>query len=268
VRTGHPAPYLFGDSDVAARRLRVLAEVFADSTRPFLLHAATGPRHLAVDLGCGPGFTTQLLASVLACDSVVGLDNSQHFITLAREMTTATVSFHLHDVASVPFPVPPADLLFCRLLVTHLREPRSVIARWATQLRPGGLLLMEEVEWIDTDHPVFKPYLEIVEALLRHQSYDPYVGRVLDELGETEPLIKRTSVVRRLHVTNQRAAAMFVLNAQAWSTHPFITTNYSSTTIAALQKELASLASTPSSASDIEWGMRQLVFERSALSAA
>ena len=49
------------------------------------------------------------------------------------------------------------------------------------------------------------------------------------------------------------------------STHPFITTNYSSTTIAAMQEKLASLASTPSPASDIEWGMRQLVFERSAL---
>ena len=173
MRTGRPAPYLFGDTDIAARRLQVLAEVFADSTRQFLLQAATGTRHLAVDLGCGPGFSTHLLASVVACDQVVGFDKSQYFITLARETTTATVSFHLHDVASAPLPVPPADLLFCRLLLTHLREPHSVIARWATQLRPGGLLLMEEVEWIDTGHPVFKPYLDIVEALLRHQSYDP-----------------------------------------------------------------------------------------------
>jgi SAM-dependent methyltransferase len=265
---GHPAPYLFGDTDIAARRLQVLAEVFADSTRPFLQHAVTGTRHLAVDLGCGPGFSTHLLTKVLACDHVVGLDNSQHFITLARETTTTTVSFHLHDVASVPFPVPPADLLFCRLLLTHLSEPRSVIARWATQLRPGGLLLMEEVEWIDTDHPVFKPYLDIVEALLRHQSNDLYVGRALDALGGMQTLTRRTSDVRRLRVTNQRAAAMFVLNAQAWSTHPFITANYSSTTIAALQDALASLASTPSPASDIEWGMRQLAFERSAAGVA
>jgi trans-aconitate 2-methyltransferase len=237
--------------------------VFADSTRPFLRHVATGTRRLAVDLGCGPGFSTHLLADVLTGDQVVGLDSSARFVAIARETTTATVSFHQHDVTSVPFPVPPADLLFCRLLLTHMNDPHSVIARWATQLRPGGLMLMEEVEWIDTAHPVFRPYLDIVEALLRHQSHDPYVGRTLDERGGTETLIKRTSVVRRLPVTNQRAAAMFVLNAQAWSTHPFITTNYPWTTIAALQEELAALASTPSPASDIEWGMRQLVFERS-----
>jgi trans-aconitate 2-methyltransferase len=262
MSTRPPAPYLFGDTDVAARRLQVLAEVFADSTRPFLRRLATGTRRLAVDLGCGPGFSTHLLADVLAGDQVVGLDNSPRFIAMARETTTATVSFHQHDVTSVPFPVPPADLLFCRLLLTHMNDPHSVIARWATQLRPGGLLVMEEVEWIDTDHPVFRPYLDVVEALLRHQSNDLYVGRALDELG-TDTLIKRTSEVRRLRVTNQRAAAMFVLNAQAWSRHPFIMTNYPSTTIAALQEALASLASAPSPASDIEWGMRQLVFERS-----
>jgi len=64
MSTRPTAPYLFGDTDVAARRFQVLAEVFADSTRPFLQQAVTGSRHLAVDLGCGPGFTTHLLSTV------------------------------------------------------------------------------------------------------------------------------------------------------------------------------------------------------------
>ena len=93
-----------------------------------------------------------------------------------------------------------------------------------TSLRGGSRCSPRAARWTAADgrggvdrhrSPVFKPYLDIVEALLRHQSYDPYVGRALDELGETGPLIKRTSTVRRLSVTNQRAAAMFVLNAQA-----------------------------------------------------
>jgi trans-aconitate 2-methyltransferase len=259
-RTG--TPYLFGDTDVAAQRLRVLAEVFADSTRPFLRDASTGTLRLAVDLGCGPGFSTHLLDNVLGCEHVVGLDNSPRFIALAQQTKTETVSFHLHDIASVPFPVQPADLIYCRLLLTHLKEPRAAIAAWATQLRRGGLLLMEEVEWIETNHPVFRPYIDIVDALLRHQSNDLYIGRALNRYGETAPLTRRRSDVRRLRVANHRAAAMFVLNAQVWKTHPFITTRYSSTTITALQEQLESLAKTPSPASEIEWGMRQVVFER------
>jgi SAM-dependent methyltransferase len=254
--------YLFGDTDIAAQRLQVLAEVFADSTGPFLQDASTGTPRLAVDLGCGPGFTTHLLDTVLRCEHVVGLDNSPRFISLAQQTKTQTVSFHLHDVASVPFPVQPADLIYCRLLLTHLNEPGAAIAAWATQLRPGGLLLMEEVEWIETNHPVFRTYIDIVDALLRHQSNDLYVGRALDSLGGTETLTRRMSDVRRLRVANHRAAAMFVLNAQVWKTQPFVTTNYSSTQITALQEQLASLANAPSPVSEIEWGMRQVVFER------
>jgi hypothetical protein len=75
-------------------------------------------------------------------------------------------------------------------------------------------------------------------------------------------MTRRMSDVRRLRVANHRAAAMFVLNAQVWKTHPFVTTHYSPTEITALQEQLASLANTPSAASEIEWGMRQVVFER------
>lgn len=76
--------YLFGETDIAARRLKVLAEVYAVSTRAFLLgQVPTRPR-AAVDLGCGPGYTTHLLADVLQAERTVGLDNSEPFIALAR----------------------------------------------------------------------------------------------------------------------------------------------------------------------------------------
>jgi hypothetical protein len=46
--------YLFGDDDTAARRLQLLAQVFAESTRSFLRNTAgSGRIPLALDLGCG-----------------------------------------------------------------------------------------------------------------------------------------------------------------------------------------------------------------------
>ena len=47
--------YLFGDTDLAARRLKVLAEVFAASSETFISEAADCNPRLVVDLGCGPG---------------------------------------------------------------------------------------------------------------------------------------------------------------------------------------------------------------------
>ncbi len=57
-------PYLFQDTDLAARRLAVLAEVFAPASRAFLLDVVQSRPELALDLGCGPGYTTRLLAEV------------------------------------------------------------------------------------------------------------------------------------------------------------------------------------------------------------
>src|SRR5437867_9185583 len=96
--------YVFGDSDLAAYRLRLLAEVFAPCTREFLKRAAPGRYRQAVDLGCGPAYSTHLLAETLRCDRAVGIDSSEHFISLARRSATDTMRFWLHDFTTVPFP--------------------------------------------------------------------------------------------------------------------------------------------------------------------
>jgi SAM-dependent methyltransferase len=254
--------YAFGDSEIAARRLQALARVFAPSSRPFLLHAAPRRPRLAVDLGCGPGHTTHFLAGVLGCDRVAGLDNSERFLALARSTETASVSFHLHDVTEIPFPTAPADLLYSRFLLTHLREPRSVIARWATQLAPRGLLLMEETEWMLTDNPAFATYLEIVEAMLTHQSTTLYVGAVLQEIAATSTLRVRLSQVGRLPVSTRDAAGLFHLNIQTWKRHPFIQAHYPAARIDALEQELAALTQDVGDDAGIEFGLRQVMCER------
>lgn len=42
--------YLFGRTDLAARRLKAVAEVFAESTRPFRLEAKAGCPPVSLDM--------------------------------------------------------------------------------------------------------------------------------------------------------------------------------------------------------------------------
>ena len=254
--------YLFGDSDEATRRLEVIAEVYAGSSRAFLQDAVDFRPRLAVDLGCGPGYSTHLLAESLECDQVVGLDSSEHFVNVAGETSTDKVSFLLHDVTRVPFPVGSADLLFCRLLLTHLSQPLDMLHKWGTQLRPGGLLLTEEVEWIRTSSPLFCDYLAIVEAMLADQGNKLYVGPLIDGFEDSRRLRRRAGGVQEVRVSNRQAARMFLLNIQTWRHKPFIRENYSSRTTASMEAELSALAETPGDDSPIEWGMRNLVLER------
>jgi len=254
--------YLLGHTDIAAQRLQVLAAVFAESTRAFLRHVSRSKLALAADLGCGPGPSTHLIAETLQCDHIVELDTSQYFISLAQQTNAEGISFYVHDVTSVPFPVGPCDLLYCRFLLTHLKQPQGILERWATQLRSEGLLLMEETEWIETEHPIFTTYLAAVEALLEHQSNQLYVGQMLNNLKDTPTLKRRMSEVRRLRVATDRAAAMFFLNMQTWKDHPFIQTNYASGLIQEVERDLDTLRQNPGNTSEIVWGIRQMVFER------
>jgi SAM-dependent methyltransferase len=254
--------YQFGDTELAAHRLEVLAGVYADSTRAFLRKAVTDSPRLALDLGCGPGFTTHLLAETVRCEQAIGLDSSEHFISLAKNTATKRISFITHDVTSVPFPVEASDLIFCRYLLSHLREPHALVSKWATQLRPRGLLLMEENEWIFTHNEVFALYLNIVDAMLEHQSVELYVGKTLDRLEDNDVIRRKSSEVRRVRVATRRAAAMFYMNIQTWKHQPFIRENYPASVIEDLQKDLEKLAGQSGDEISIEWGLRQIVFER------
>ena len=256
------AKYAFGDSEIAAQRLGLLARVFAESTRGFVCGAISGKPELAVDLGCGPGHTTHLLAEVLQCDRVAGLDKSENFLSLAKKSETKKVSFYLHDVTSVPFPVGTADVMFCRFLLTHLHGPQWTIMKWVNELRPDGVLLTEEVERIHTQNTTFARYLEIVAAFLRDQGHRLYVGPLLDSFSKIGPLQKRESRVARLRVTNDRAAGMFALNMRSWKHLAFVRANYAREEIQELEEQLHALTNETNGKSEIEWGLRQIVFAR------
>jgi trans-aconitate 2-methyltransferase len=204
---------LFGDSHTAAQRLQLLASVYQESTRAFLKHAAGSMHfHLVLDLGCGPGFTTHLINDTLFCDRVIGLDASAGFIKLARATAGERMSFLQHDITATPFPSGYADLIFSRFLLTHLRDPGAVVANWATQLEPSGLLLLEETETIHTIHPAFGRYLMIVEAMLASQSNRLYAGRLIADLDSPGGLKRTFSELCSLPLRNCDAARMFALN--------------------------------------------------------
>ena len=254
--------YLFGDTDLAARRLAVVARAFAPSSRSFVADAAGCDRHLAVDLGCGPGHTTHLLAEASQCASVVGLDKSDRFVRLADETATTTVSFRLHDVTTTPFPCRACDLMYGRFLLTHQTEPEALVGKWLTQLCPGGRLLIDEVDSISTRIPVFAQYLAIVDAMLTEAGHTLYVGPRLARIGEPDMCVKLSDRIAVVPIATGLVANMFAMNIQTWRHSAFVLENHSSASVQRLEERLADLAADPTGEEGSEWRMRQLVFER------
>jgi SAM-dependent methyltransferase len=245
--------YTFGDSELAGDRLALLAEVFRAPSEAFLLAHAPESCGLAIDLGCGPGHTTQLVARVVGANRTVGLDHSAAF--LARAAEGAGIEFVQHDVTVVPLPVGAANLIYARFLLAHLPDAEQLVAAWTSQLAPSGRLLLEEVEWIRTDDDVFRDYLAIVDAMIRAEGGDLYLGPRLDALDATNRL---SSDVAILEVPPARAARLFRMNLQTWRTNEFIRASVPTAHLDALDRRLSEAFDT----STITWGLRQVAFAR------
>ena len=254
--------YAFGDGPAAARRLDLLAELFEPASRSFLERVAGLARRpgLGVDLGCGTGHTTRLVAEVLKPDRTVGLDQSEFFVAVAAGEPPG-VEFAVHDVTRVPFPCPPADVCYGRLLLSHLPDPGAVLAAWATQLTPGGLLLADEVERIHTDLPALRGYLEVAAALLATRGHTLEIGPVLARLPDPPGLARRDDRIGHLAPPAHRAAAMFALNLAVWGGEAVRTGVASADQLDRLATDLAAVADGDVDGS-IRWELRQLVLQR------
>jgi len=255
--------YAFGDSAPAARRLDLLADLFEPLTRAFLARFAGRPLGLAVDLGCGTGHTTRLLASVLRPRRTVGLDQSASFVARAAGLAPPGVGFAVHDVTTVPFPAGPADLCFCRLLLSHLPDPAAALAAWATQLAPGGLLLVDEVDRIHTADPALGGYLEVAGALLASRGHTLELGPRLHRLPDPPGLARGQDRIAILAPPAGRAAAMFAENLAVWGGQAVRDGVAGKRELDALAADLATVASGRRAAT-ITWELRQLAWEAGA----
>jgi len=261
--------YAFGSGDDAAQRLLVLADVFEPAMAALL---STLPRRqwpVVVDLGCGPGSSTAHLARLLDIDQLIGLDSAVSFIGLAETRVPAA-TFVLTDVTSGSWPVPPADLIYTRFLLAHLPDPFTWLGRWRERLAPGGILLVEETERIETDLPVFSEYLSLVDGLVASRGGAALLGADLAAMStdgmstdgmSTDGISIEGATINRpfeLDVTVADAATMFTLNLRSWRADPWIVAQRSPYEIDSLADELADLRDGVTVGGSIRWTLRQL----------
>ncbi len=161
--------------------------------------AASGER--VIDVGCGCGATTLLLADrVGAQGSVLGLDVSAPLLSVARRRSAdrPNVSWLEGDAATVALPG-GMDLLFSRFGVMFFGDPVSAFAHLRTALRPGGRLVfacwrsLDENGWMKVplaaayQHVPKVPKLEPGEPGPFAFADPGHVARILAAAGFTAP---------------------------------------------------------------------------------
>jgi len=259
--TTTPNSYLFGEGDLAARRLDLLAQVFAPSTEALLgrLGSVDGD---ALDLGCGPGHTTRLVHDRLRPRSTVGLERSRPLLERARRQARAGVSFLEHDVTAVPFPLPPAQLVYVRFLVTHLPDPAAVLRAWATAVASRGRLVVEETAALESPDPAFVEYYRRVEEAQARHGQALYVGSILDALWSPEDWVAEYSTPAELRLPAASMAALHAMNIRSWGRDARVRQRYPAEAQARLRAELEAVADGRRQAPPVECRLHQLVLRR------
>lgn len=238
--------YTFGDSPEASRRLQRLAEVYEPETRDLLntVRSESGSRRfdLALDLGCGPGWSTRLIERTLEPRRTVGLEASEAYVAEARR-NQPQLEFLRHDVLHTPFPIENADFLFCRFLLTHLPSPHSALASWAHAGRPGALLAIHETEALHAAHPALARYYDRVGQMQKHYGQELNVGAVLTDAfaGTSWTLVRSERVV--LEKSARDMAQLHLANLRTWGRNDFAVETLGAPEIGQLESELAAIVS-------------------------
>ncbi|MBX9580072.1 MAG: methyltransferase domain-containing protein [Gemmataceae bacterium] len=149
--TQHAEHYILATGGKDLRRLQLLHRVYGPGTEALFRRVGLRDGLRVVEVGCGSGNTACWVAEQVGPrGSVVGIDVSADQVEQARRQAAdrnlKNVEFHVADAYSPRLPEGSFDLAYCRLVLMHLTRPADALAAMRGLVRPGGLVVCEEMD--------------------------------------------------------------------------------------------------------------------------
>ncbi len=166
-----------------AQRLADKVDADAWVATHFAQHIRPGARIL--DVGCGPAVIAGAVADSTPTAEIIALDASPTRIAIAEQ----TLESHpnatpiLGRAEHLPFPDNSFDFVYSRFLLEYLPDKQQAVNELARVCRPGGTVLIQDLDGQLVNHYPPDPLLEqsLTQALiaLARTGFDPNVGRKL-----------------------------------------------------------------------------------------
>lgn len=186
--------YIIRGGDSGAQRLHILARAFLPGTLALLDRAKLSSGMSVLDLGCGSGdVTLELARRVGHSGRVTGLDMDESVLQHARESAAAEnlpIDWRVGQAEELA-DQGEYDLVYARFLLSHLVDPAAVLARMRRALRPGGRVVIEDIDITSHSHwppsQAFRRYIEIYSATAAahgaHSNIGPSLPALLVDAG-------------------------------------------------------------------------------------
>ena len=165
-------------------RLRLLARVMRPTTLSLLERVGIRPRMTCLDVGCGGGDVAFDLARMVGAEGkVVGVDLDETKLAPARDEATAqqlgNVEFRKSEIGASDWR-PEFAVVYARFLLTHLPDPLSALKKLRQALTPGGILVVEDIDFRGSfchpSSPAYWRYVELYTQAVQHGGADPNIG--------------------------------------------------------------------------------------------
>ncbi len=143
--------YVIAGGAAGRDRLRLLSEVMDPHTRRNIARAAIPEGARCLDIGCGGGEVSVLLAQAVgASGKVVGIDLDEEQLAIVRQELAdrdlTNIELECRD-ATEWTPSEPFDYVYMRFILTHLADPLALLRAAKSCLRPGGMVLVEDIDF-------------------------------------------------------------------------------------------------------------------------
>lgn len=104
--------------------------------------AAAQPGERVLDIGCGTGGTSAVLAQAVGdTGHVLGVDISEPLVAAAREQGLGNAAFEVADATTYGFAAGSFDLVFSRFGVMFFADPVAAFANIRRAMKPSGRLV-------------------------------------------------------------------------------------------------------------------------------
>lgn len=175
------------------RRLDILHQALAPTTRDFWYRTGIGPEQCGLDLGCGGGALSLELAPRLGPKgALTGIDRDEENIiyagATAKSQGLSQLRFIKADLDYWVGETNRYDFVYARFLLSHLANPGLMVKKIFQWLKPGGRILLEDIDF--TGHfcypqcDAFSTYVSWYTAVVRRLGADPNIGPQLPALVE------------------------------------------------------------------------------------
>jgi ubiquinone/menaquinone biosynthesis C-methylase UbiE len=139
-----------------------------------------------LEVGCGTGAISRVLAGWPGVEEVLGVDPSPPLVNKARELArgVANLSFQVADGRTLPSADTSFDVVVLHRVLSHVPRPEDVLAEASRVLRPSGQLVVFDGDYatITVATSDVDPLQACVKAFAPAYINDPWIVRRLPSL--------------------------------------------------------------------------------------